>query len=251
MSHTNRLMDINPSGMTDIQQSELVNQLKRQVTFIKYKSNGRSYSRLYYLVLSEDAVDYQGSKRKSNHQACLIKSIVQVRPGFTTNTWKNCLKREKITVNHVNLAFSIIYDNNRKSLDLLAENEQVRSQWIQGLEFLMQRYRSHIRTHREITDQWIWHLFHRADTDHSKYLTRNEIRQLLHTLNIELAEHEIDYYFNQANIRTKTVHDLTCLDKDEFLIFYKYVSQRPELLKIICQYVYTLNNVSSRRLVDR
>jgi len=34
--------------------------------------------------------------------------------------------------------------------------------------------------------------------------------------------------------------DIVYLDKDEFSVFYKYISQRPELLRIICQYVKSL-----------
>jgi hypothetical protein len=231
-------MDTDPSSITETQQTELVNFLKHRTTFIKYKPTGRTYSRLYYLVLSEDSIHYRGSKKKSKVEACLIKDIEQIRPGFTTTVWKKCLDKRKITKERTNLAFSILYDNNRKSLDLLAESEEIRSQWIQGLEFLINRYRSHMRTHREITDQWIWHLFSQADSDHSGQLSRNEIHRLLHIMNIHLNENEINFYFNQANIHSRTIQELTHLDKDEFLIFYKYVSQRPELLKIICQYVF-------------
>lgn len=237
-------MDTDSSSITQTQQTDLVNFLKRRTTFIKYKANGQRYSRLYYLVLSEDAIHYRGSKTATKTEACMIKDIEQIRPGFTTAVWKKCLKKRKITDEKINLAFSILYNNNRKSLDLLAETEDIRSQWIQGLEFLINRYRSHIRTHREITDEWIWHLFSQADSDHSGELSRNEIEHLLHALNIQLSQNEIDLYFNQANIRTRTSQQLTYLDKDEFLIFYKYVSQRPELLKIICQYVFIL--LSSR-----
>jgi Ca2+-binding EF-hand superfamily protein len=228
-------MNNDPSGINEIQQTDIVNRLKRRTTFIKYKPNGHTYSRLYYLVLSEDAIHYRGSKNTSKREACMIKDIEQIRQGFSTTVWKKCLSKKKITNDKLNLAFSILYDNNRKSLDLLAETEEMRSQWIQGLEFLINRYRSHIRTHREITDQWIWHLFSQADNDHSGQLDRNEVRRLLYILNIQLDDKDIDIYFNRSNIRSRNAEELTHLDKDEFLTFYKFVSQRPELLKIMCQ----------------
>jgi hypothetical protein len=230
-----RIMDTDSSNITQTQQTNLVNLLKRRTTFIKYKPNGRTYSRLYYLALSEDSIHYFGSRVKSKDEACTIKDIEEIRQGFTTTVWKKCLAKRKITNDKANLAFSILYNNNRHSLDLLAETEDIRSQWIQGLEYLINRYRSHMRTHREITDQWIWHLFSQADSDHSGQLNRHEVHHLLRVLNIQLSENDIDLYFNQANIHAKNYQELTNLDKDEFLIFYKYVSQRPELLKIICQ----------------
>lgn len=232
-----RIMDDNPSNITETQQTDLVNSLKRRTTFIKYKPTTRTYSRLYYLVLSEDAIHYLGSRTKSKRQACLIKDIEQIRAGFTTAVWKKCLDKRKITPDKAHLAFSILYDNNRRSLDLLAESEEIRSNWIQGLEFLINRYRSHMRTHREITDQWICQLFTQADSDHTGQLSRQDVRHLLHLMNIQLSEQEFDHYFTQANIHLRNRQELTHLDKEEFAIFYKYVSQRPELLKIICQYV--------------
>lgn len=228
-------MDTDPSNSINTEQTDLINLLKHRTTFIKYKPNGRTYSRLYYLILSEDSIHYLGSKHKFKREACMIKDIDQIRPGFTTAIWRNCLKKRKITNDKANLAFSILYNNNRQSIDLLAETEHIRSQWIRGLEYLINRYRSHLRTHREITDQWIWHLFSQADCDHSGQLNRYEVRRLLYILNIQLDEKDIDQYFNQANVRSRTVQELRNLDKDEFLIFYKYISHRPELLKIICQ----------------
>lgn len=235
-----RILETNSSSLTQAQQIDLINPLKRRTTFIKYKSSGRSYSRIYHLVLSEDSIHYIGSKSPSKIEACAIKDIEQIRPGFTTVTWKKCLSKRKISLDKVHLAFSILYNNNRQSLDLLAESDEIRSQWIQGLEYLLNRYRSHLRSHQEITNQWVWHLFSQADRDHSGHLTREEVRHLLHILNVELTDNEVEYYFNQANIRSRNSQELVHLDKDEFAIFYKQISQRPELLKIICQYVELL-----------
>ncbi|CAF1076039.1 unnamed protein product [Rotaria sordida] len=231
-----RLMNTYSSDVSQLQELNIINQLKHRVTFIKFKSSGHSYSRIYYLNLSEDAIHYLGSKHKSKIEACKIKDIDQVRQGFTTIVWKKCLNKRKITHDKENLAFSILYDNNRHSLDLLADTENIRSQWIQGLEYLIKRYNSHIRTHHEITNQWIWYLFSQADHDKSGHLNRSEARRLLFSLNIELDQRDFDVYFNQANIRRNNYDELRNLDKDEFLIFYKYISNRPELLKIICQY---------------
>ncbi|CAF1340973.1 unnamed protein product [Adineta steineri] len=242
-------MNTESSSIIDTQQIDIVNPLKRRTTFIKFKPNGRTYSRVYYLVLSEDSIHYRGSKSKSKTEACMIKDIDQIRSGFTTNVWKKCLTKRKITDEQNHLAFSILYNNNRKSLDLLAESEDIRSQWIQGLEYLVNRYRSHMRTHQEISDQWIWHLFSQADSDHSGQLDRSEVRHLLYTLNIQLDDDEINQYFNQANIRARNIYELRHLDKDEFLIFYKYVSQRPELLKIICHSVEEMSATLSEYTV--
>lgn len=246
-------MHSNSIDATETSELNPIDRLKRRQTFIKFKSNTHTYSRIYYLILSADAIHYLGSRKKSKIEACMnnqlfpfyssnlvffvgkIKDIDQVRYGFTTAVWKKCLNKKKNLKNKEKLAFSILYDNNRHSLDLLAETEDIRNQWVQGLEYLIKRYRSYLRTHHEITHQWIWYLFSKADRDHSGQLNRKEARNLLISLNIELDEKEIDQYFNQANIRTNNYEELRNLDKDEFLTFYKFISHRPELIKIICQ----------------
>jgi hypothetical protein len=215
--------------------NDLVSRLKRRTTLIKHKANGHTYSRVYYLALSEDAIHYQGSRYRKKHEACQIKDIDQIRHGFTTIVWKRFLKNKKVTEEKEKLAFSILYHNNRHSLDLLAESEEICQQWITGLECLIRRYRSHLRTHHQITDRWLWQAFSRADRDQSGQLNRREMRRLLHELNVELDEGQMDEYFNQANIRVNNYEQLRNLDKEEFLVFYKYVSCRPELLRLICQ----------------
>ena len=164
-----------------------------------------------------------------------VQDIDQIRRGFITAVWRKCLKKRTVSLDKGHLVFSILYHNNRHSLDLLAPTEEICLQWIHGLEYLLQRYRSHLRTHHEITDQWLWHLFCSADRDHSGHLSRREVRGLLHSLNLQLSDHELEEYFNQANIRASNQDEVRHLDNGEFLIFYKYVSYRPELLKIICR----------------
>ena len=163
-----------------------------------------------------------------------IKDIDEVRRGFTPAVWQKCLRQKKINDKQKNLAFSILYDN-RHSIYLLADSEEIRDQWIEGIQYLIERYRSHLRTHHEITDRWIWNLFTHADRDHSGKLHRGEVRRLLKLLNIELDGKDIDQYFNQANTRTNNYEELRNLDRDEFLIFYKFISYRPELIDLICK----------------
>ena len=164
-----------------------------------------------------------------------IKDIDEIRPGLDTIVWRECLKKGTVTSKQEHLAFSILYHNNRRSIDLLADSEAIRNRWTQGLNYLLERYRSHLQTHHQITDQWISFLFNHVDLNQTGRLNRQEIRHLLFNLNIKLNEREIDYYFNQANIRINNFEQLENLDREEFLLFYKFVSHRPELVKIMCQ----------------
>ncbi|UJR17051.1 hypothetical protein I4U23_003948 [Adineta vaga] len=231
-----RLNKPDVSIVTEMKEFNIINRLKSGQTFTKFKSNGRLHLNFYYLIESEDAINFCHSQHKTEYEACKIKRITQIRAGFTTTVWKKCLEKGIINEEKSNLAFSILFNNNRYSLDLLAESEQICSEWIESLEYLVNRYHSHLCTYDEIIDQWLNFSFTHADRDHSNYLNRDEIEKLLSTLNIKLNKEEIEKYFKQANIRKDNYEDLTSLDKDEFLAFYKFISHRPELLKIICRF---------------
>jgi len=68
-------MNTNSSDATEILESKLVNPLKCRQTFIKFKSTGRTYSRIYFLILSDDAIHYLGSRYKNKREACMTIRI--------------------------------------------------------------------------------------------------------------------------------------------------------------------------------
>ena len=51
--------------------ANLIESLKLRQTFIKFKANGRSYSRVYFLNSSADIVLYLGSRKKLKCEACM------------------------------------------------------------------------------------------------------------------------------------------------------------------------------------
>jgi hypothetical protein len=79
-------MNTDPSDIPETEKSNIINRLKRRETFIKFNSSGRTYSRIYYLSLSEDAIHYQGSRHKSKLKAC--RSNVKIE-----DTYARCLFR--------------------------------------------------------------------------------------------------------------------------------------------------------------
>ncbi|CAF1523086.1 unnamed protein product [Adineta ricciae] len=245
-----RLMNKNSLDSNQVERFRILDRLKYGQTFLHFRLHGHSYSHWYFLSISEHAIYYYPSSKRSKRLACQIKHIDEVRSGFTTSVWKKCLDKGVVTPEQSIRALSILYQNNRYSLDLLAQTEQICSEWIECLEYLTSRYRSHLCTYHEITDEWIQYLFSNADHDHSNMLDRNEIRRLLFTLNIKLNDNEIDKYFRQANIRKNNYEQLTHLDKDEFLLFYKFVSNRSELLKIICRFNHSTPKQTAATLSD-
>lgn len=56
-----------------------IDRLKEHRTFVKYKSNGKTYSRIYFLNLAEDAIEYLGSRNSSKDRRCKSKAPLTFR----------------------------------------------------------------------------------------------------------------------------------------------------------------------------
>lgn len=87
-----------------------------------------------------------------------IKDINEVRSGFHAQTFGELLKHGFIKITDVNiqkkktifsqselliqenLAFTIMYNNYRNELHLMASNKRTRDLWTEGIEYLIARY---------------------------------------------------------------------------------------------------------------
>ncbi len=67
-----RLMNTDLFDQTEQLESQLIKPLIHRQTFIKFKANGHTYSRIYYLTSSDDAIHYLGSRYRSKYEACMI-----------------------------------------------------------------------------------------------------------------------------------------------------------------------------------
>lgn len=65
-----RLNSYQSAARTAVDRGSLIDRLKHRQTFIKYKSNGRHYARVYFLNAAEDAIYYFSRKHKAQREAC-------------------------------------------------------------------------------------------------------------------------------------------------------------------------------------
>jgi hypothetical protein len=66
-----RLLSTDVLDQTKELRDNLIERLKHRQTFVKFKSNGRTYSRIYFLNSSDDIVLYLGSRYKLKREACM------------------------------------------------------------------------------------------------------------------------------------------------------------------------------------
>ena len=151
----------------------------------------------------------------------------QVRAGLNTDTWKKALRLGKVQEQQVtfflnefitsyeiiskdDLAFSILHSRGRKSLDLLANNTEIRNSWVNGLERVI--HDNVGKPHTNITDKynnnlkhgynsnnfifrWLEGLFNEADRNRNGLLCPREVHRLLEKLNVRLTTDEFEQCF--------------------------------------------------------
>jgi hypothetical protein len=65
-----------------------------------------------------------------------LATINEIRKGWRTDTFNKVIADESMKSDDEGRCFSIIYKNNAKSLDLMAQSEEIRDAWVKGLQLL-------------------------------------------------------------------------------------------------------------------
>ncbi|XP_023348144.1 1-phosphatidylinositol 4,5-bisphosphate phosphodiesterase delta-4 [Eurytemora carolleeae] len=166
-----------------------------------------------------------------------MADIVEVRKGFSTDTFNQVERKMKKTNNFSKFlnpdhSFSIIFDHRNKkgipyTLDLICNSTEVRDTWVQVCDQLIESMKE-VEYQKEY-ELYLRGIFTSADKSKNGYLFLDEFAMMLKQINIYLAPDEIEKVFAQANIDKFTVEGQQVLDEEEFLTFFHRLLERPEL----------------------
>ena len=191
-------------------------------------------------LLKHIVVRYRTYFPKSSYFICVdyIRDIDEVRPGFDTLTFDALLRHQIVHADKVDFlhwppsrndwlfqeefAFSIIYNNYRDELHLMADDIQIRNIWVSALQYLIDQYpekqrRNIIRDNKwetflrsswcfiqlsfPVCHSWILSCLRFGDKDQSNTMTKEECQQLLqNSLNVQLTEETFDGLFQVQSI---------------------------------------------------
>ena len=202
------------------------------------------YQRVFRLDMESLCVLY-GSTKTREKSTIDIADIVEVRRGFSTDTFNEVEKRParfKIAdFLRADNCFSIIFAPrlNRPSLDLVARDRRISNAWVSTLTRLINAAKS-IEIQKEY-ELYLRNQFHAADENRSGNLTINEFSILLRQLNINLNEEQITQIFDEVNTdRTPEVNGgekgEQVIDEHEFLEFYHNFLGRDDLNDLFTKY---------------
>ena len=164
-----------------------------------------------------------------------MANIVEVRKGFSTDTFNEVQKNIKANSKYANLllpdnCFSIVFDHRKKvkghyTLDLVCKDVETRDGWVFVVEELLDAMKE--VEHQKEYELYLREKFNSADESKTGYLTLPEFSLLLKQINIFLEEEDIIKMFNEVD-----TDNSSHINESEFLKFYHRVLVRPMLLEV-------------------
>ncbi|XP_028842869.1 LOW QUALITY PROTEIN: 1-phosphatidylinositol 4,5-bisphosphate phosphodiesterase delta-3-A [Denticeps clupeoides] len=234
----------NPSGaqsgsaMTDWQMQDPLRRLgvlddedvrlmMRGTNMVKVRS--RRWQKSRGLKLLEDCVTIwcessKTSRKAKKEQTFCVTEVECVREGCQSE----CLRTLADSVPQAH-CFTVVFRGGRKSLDLICPTHEEAKGWIRGLRTLKDRVSN--MTQKEKLDHWIRGYLRRADQNQDGKMSYEEVKHLLHMINIDLNEQYARTLFKKC--------DRSCdgrLDPGEIEEFCRELMRRPELDAVFRHY---------------
>uniref|UniRef100_A0A8C2L827 Phosphoinositide phospholipase C n=1 Tax=Cyprinus carpio TaxID=7962 RepID=A0A8C2L827_CYPCA len=125
--------------------------------------------------------------------------------------------------------FTLVFRGRRGNLDLVAESAGEAQSWIKGMRKLIDNLEN--MGQREKLDQWICDWFKKADKNRDGQMNFKEVQDLLKMMNVDMNEHHALRLFTTADKSQSGT-----LEDDEFVLFYKMLTQREDVLRVFQEY---------------
>ncbi|XP_040297205.1 1-phosphatidylinositol 4,5-bisphosphate phosphodiesterase delta-4 isoform X5 [Bufo bufo] len=193
-----------------------------QAGSVMRKVKSRNWKKQRYFKLQEDCMTiwYKSKKTGNTKSTFSISDIETVREGHQSEILQSIADEFE-----PELCFTIVFYGRRGNLDLVAGTAEEAQCWIQGLEKLIETVRN--MDQKEILDQWICDWFQKADKNRDGRMNFKEVQDLLKMMNVDMNEQHAFRLFQMAD-----KSESGTLEGDEFVLFYKALTQRDEVLKI-------------------
>ncbi|KAM4626800.1 1-phosphatidylinositol 4,5-bisphosphate phosphodiesterase delta-4 [Discoglossus pictus] len=204
------------------------------------KVKSRSWKKQRYFKLQEDCMTiwYKSKKTGNTKSTFSISDIETVREGHQSEVLQSIAEEFQ-----PELCFTIVFYGRRGNLDLIANTAEEAQGWIQGLQKLIETVRN--MDQKELLDQWINDWFQKADKNKDGRMNFKEVQDLLKMMNVDMNEHHAFRLFQMAD-----KSESGTLEGEEFVLFYKALTQRDEVLKIFQDFSKDSKKLTLLEFVD-
>ncbi|XP_018590957.1 1-phosphatidylinositol 4,5-bisphosphate phosphodiesterase delta-4 [Scleropages formosus] len=190
------------------------------------KVKSRTWKKQRYFRLQEDCMTiwYKSKKAGNTHSTFSVSDVEVVREGHQSEVLLSIADEFP-----PDRCFTLVFRGRRGNLDLVAESAEEAQSWIKGMRKLIENLEN--MGQKEKLDQWICDWFNKADKNKDGRMNFKEVQDLLKMMNVDMNEHHALRLFTMADkSRSGTLED------DEFVQFYKMLTQREDVLKVFQEY---------------
>uniref|UniRef100_A0A674AGU5 Phosphoinositide phospholipase C n=1 Tax=Salmo trutta TaxID=8032 RepID=A0A674AGU5_SALTR len=188
------------------------------------KIKSRTWKKQRYFKLQEDCMTiwYKSKKAGNAHSTFSVSDVETVREGHQSEVLLSIADEFP-----PDRCFTLVFRGRRGNLDLVADSADEAQSWIKGMRKLIENLEN--MGESEKLDQWICEWFKKADKNNDGRMNFREIRVLLKMMNVDMNEHHAHQLFM---VKTADKSQTGTLEDDEFVLFYKMLTQREDVLRV-------------------
>ncbi|XP_035213291.1 inactive phospholipase C-like protein 1 isoform X2 [Stegodyphus dumicola] len=203
-------------------------------SLIKVRPSARQYRRFFSLEEDLSALRWIPSSKKSSKAKILIRCMKEVRMGRTTDVLRS---KEIAWTYSEDCAFSIIYNDNFESLDLIASSPDEANIWVTGLNVLIGASKSPdtFDERQKMREKWLKEVFEQADTSQRGLLSEGETISLMKKLNNQLSTVRLRQKIMEFE-HGKQGEERGRIDSSDFVSIFKETSTRPEIYFLLVRF---------------
>nr|XP_028597847.1 1-phosphatidylinositol 4,5-bisphosphate phosphodiesterase delta-4 [Podarcis muralis] len=207
-----------------LQLDENLEQMQQGTMMRKVKS--KNWKKPRYFMLQDDCMTvwYKSKMSGKAKSAFSVSDVETVREGHQSEVLQSLAEEFP-----AECCFTVVFHGRRNNLDLIASSAEEAQCWIQGLRRLVEIVTN--MDQKEKMDQWICDWFMKADKDKDGRMNFKEVQHLLRMMNVAMNE---DHAFRLFQMADKS--ETGTLEGEEFVLFYKALTQRDEVLELFQEY---------------
>ncbi|NXQ83379.1 PLCD4 phosphodiesterase, partial [Nyctibius grandis] len=205
------------------------------------KVKSKSWKKQRFFKLQDDCMTiwYESKRTGKIESAFSISDVETVREGHQSEVLQSLAEEFP-----PERCFTIVFYGRRGNLDLIAGSAEEAQCWIQGLHQLIEP-RSFPLTPALVSRTWIRDWFQKADKNKDGRMNFKEVQRLLKMMNVDMNEDHALRLFQAAD-----KSESGTLEGEEFVLFYKALTQREEVLSLFQEYSEDGKKLTLLELVD-
>uniref|UniRef100_A0A8D0BXA7 Phosphoinositide phospholipase C n=1 Tax=Salvator merianae TaxID=96440 RepID=A0A8D0BXA7_SALMN len=209
-------------SLAGLQLDENLEQMQQGTMMRKVKS--KNWKKQRFFMLQDDCMTvwYKSKMSGRAKSAFSVSDVETVREGHQSEVLQSLAEEFP-----AECCFTVVFHGRRSNLDLVAGSPEEAQCWIQGLQRLVEFVTT--MDQKEKIDQYLNYLLFPLDKDGR--MNFKEVQHLLRMMNVDMNEDHALQLFKMAD-KSET----GTLEGEEFVLFYKALTQRDEVLELFQDY---------------